>query len=83
MLVVRPSEPFLTEDVAAAAEEMVQVILFKKAIFFRSDAKGINVCVPLYAAACTFFTPVFSAVYNQERLISVSVHLRVSRISAT
>ena len=43
MLVVRPSEPFLTEDVAAAAaEEMVQVIFFKKAIFIRSDAKGIN-----------------------------------------
>ena len=38
MLVVRPSEPFLTEDVAAAAEEMVQVIFFKKAIFIRSDA---------------------------------------------
>ena len=42
MLVVRPSEPFLTEDVAAVAEEMVQVIFFKKAIFFRSNAKGIN-----------------------------------------
>ena len=42
MLVVRPSEPFLTEDVAAAVEELVQVIFFKKAIFFRSDAKGIN-----------------------------------------
>ena len=42
MLVVRPSEPFLTEDVAAAAEEMVQVIFFKKAIFIRSGAKGNN-----------------------------------------
>jgi hypothetical protein len=44
VLVVRPSEPFLTEDVAAAAaEEMVHVIFFKKAIFFRSDSKGTTV----------------------------------------
>ena len=61
MLVVRPSEPFLTEDVAAAAEEMVQVIFFKKTIFFRSDAKGITICVQLH------FLPHFSVQFIINR----------------
>ena len=33
------------------------------------DLKKYTVRAPLEAAACKFFTPFFSAVYNQEQLI--------------